>query len=210
MTEEEKKLMGERLKLLRKKKGESQKKLGEIFNTSQKAISNYEKGATMIPLDIQIQYAEHYNVSHDFLCTGIDNNSILKLLETYIKLRYDGFSEGDESYEYPLLEIDQILFHYLFQSAQAKNLDIPNSVREKWIEEEIHSFYKHNKDNTFNEFETIIPVPEKLIRSNSNDKVWKQRDLIRETYNLFQKEAKKYSKYKSDNSSDTNTKKQKE
>lgn len=80
--------VGERIKFLREKNGESQQKLGEILGLTQNAISKLENGDTSLTLENQIRIAEHYNVSHDYICTGRNNDSILTLLEKYLSLKY--------------------------------------------------------------------------------------------------------------------------
>jgi transcriptional regulator with XRE-family HTH domain len=181
MNDIEIKEVGKRLKYLREKRGESQEKLGESLSISQKAISNYEKGITPLPIDVQLKYAEHYNVSHDYLCTGRDNESILKLLEKYISLKYVNTSTGIESFVYPVLQINKIYFDYLVHTATAENTKgVPDTARQLWIETEITTFYERNKDNTFTENESIVPLPQQLIYPDDNKAYWKQSDLLRE------------------------------
>jgi len=184
--------IGERLKSLRLKKGESQKELGKIFHTSQKAISNYEHGITVLPLEIQIQYAKHYNVSHDFLCTGEDGNSILKLLETYVTLEYPSLSEGAESYKLPILKIKKSFFDYLTHTAQANDshLPMPDEIRKLWTDKETEIFYSQNKKDSNNETKNIVPVPKELFKLDEQIKNWKLEDFIREIYNQFYKKLK--------------------
>ena len=58
----EPKTVGERIKYLREKKGESQEKLGEAIGLSQNSISKLEKGETQLTLENQINIAKHFNV----------------------------------------------------------------------------------------------------------------------------------------------------
>ena len=64
--------VGERIKYLREKKGESQKKLGEAIGLSQNSISKLEKGETQLTLENQRNLVKHFNVSHDYLISGKD------------------------------------------------------------------------------------------------------------------------------------------
>lgn len=173
--------VGERIKNLRVKKGESQEKLGETIGISQKSVSNIENGITPLALDIQIKIAEHYNVSHDYLCTGKDSDSILNLLEKYVSLKYTNLSNGLESFNYPVLEINKVFFDYLIRSARAQNEKyMDDDVREIWVEKEINKFYERNKNNSFTESESVVPLPQQLIYPDEHKSEWKQTDLLRE------------------------------
>ena len=177
----EPKTVGERIKYLREKKGETQEKLGDAIGLSQKSVSNIEKGITPLAIDSQIRIAEHFNVSHDYLCTGKDNDSILRVLEKYVFLNYRNLSDGLESFDYPVLEINKVFFDYLIRTARAKcDRYMPDDVRELWIEKETNIFYERNKSNTFIESETVVPLPQQLIYPDEQKDEWKQTDLLRE------------------------------
>lgn len=45
----------------------SQKKLAEILNTSQSAISDYESGKRPLPIEHLITLCKYYNVSTDYI-----------------------------------------------------------------------------------------------------------------------------------------------
>lgn len=178
--------VGKRIKLLREKKGESQKELGEAIGLSQNSISKLEKGKTELTLENQYSIAEHFNVSHDYICTGKDSDSILALLEKYISLKYQPLSNGDGNLLYPVLNIDKSLFNYLIRTSRAKSdAYIPDEVRDLWIEQEIKNFNKLNKDNCFTEKETVVPLPQQLIYPDDNKSNWKQSDLLREMNNIL-------------------------
>ncbi|MGO1041099.1 helix-turn-helix domain-containing protein [Clostridioides difficile] len=180
ITNEPKKV-GERIKYLREKKGESQEKLGEAIGLSQNSISKLEKGETQLTLENQINIAKHFNVSHDYLCIGVRNDSILTLLEKYVSLKYENISDGLESFDYPVLQINKVFFDYLVSSARAYNLKgIPDDVREMWIKKVTNTFYEYNKKNCFNESETVIPLPQQLFYADEQENDWKQTDLLRE------------------------------
>ncbi|SEU22489.1 DNA-binding transcriptional regulator, XRE-family HTH domain [Lacrimispora sphenoides] len=173
--------VGSRIKNLREKRGESQTELGEAIGLSQNSISKIENGETQLTLENQYSIAEHYNVSHDYICTGKNDDSILSLLEKYVSLKYANTSDGIETFEYPVLKIDKVLFDYLVHVAHARNTKgVPDDVRELWIEREISSFYERNKNNAHNESEAIVSMPEQLIYPDEQKQGWKQSDLLRE------------------------------
>ncbi len=174
--------VGERIKFLRKKNGESQQKLGEILGLTQNAISKLENGDTALTLENQIRIAEHYNVSHDYICTGSNSDSILELLTKYISLRYTAVSYGDKvSIPYPVLYIDKPLFDYLVRSAQAdSDKYMPQDIKELWIQREKKEFYESNKKNDFTFKESVVPLPPDLICPDVEKEDWKQSDLLRE------------------------------
>lgn len=51
----------------------SQKKLAEILNTSQSAISDYESGKRPLPIEHLITLCKYYNVSTDYIL-GLPEN----------------------------------------------------------------------------------------------------------------------------------------
>lgn len=173
--------VGERIKHLREKKGDSQTKLGDAIGLSQNSISKLEKGETQLTLDNQLRIAEYFNVSHDYLCTGKNMDSILETLKKYVSMKYKNLSYGTEAFNCPVLEINNVFFEYLVRSARAQSdRYMPDDVRDKWLEIELNKFYECNKENSFTEFESIVPLPEKLIYPDSNKSEWKQTDLLRE------------------------------
>lgn len=173
--------VGERIKYLREKKQESQEKLGEAIGLSQNSISKLEKGETQLTLENQYSLAKHFNVSHDYLITGKDNDSLLMLLEKYISLDYSTISEGESILDCPILKINKTLFDYLVRTAKARHDKyIPDDIKEAWIEREIDSFYESNENNQFTESAKVVPVPEKLVYPDESKSNWKQTDLLRE------------------------------
>lgn len=177
----EPKTVGERIKYLREKNKESQEKLGEAIGLSQNSISKLEKGETQLTLENQCSLVKHFNVSHDYLISGKDNDSMLVLLEKYVSMDYSSISEGDTTLECPIMRIDKVLFNYLMRIARAKqDKYLPNDLKQAWIEREISNFYELNEKNNFIESEKIIPVPEKLIYPDKTKDSWKQSDLLRE------------------------------
>ena len=173
--------VGERIKYLREKKQESQEKLGEAIGLSQNSISKLEKGETQLTLENQYSLAKHFNVSHDYLITGKDNDSLLMLLEKYISLDYSTISEGESILDCPILKINKTLFDYLMRTAKARHDKyIPDDIKEALIEREIDSFYESNENNQFTESAKVVPVPEKLVYPDESKSNWKQTDLLRE------------------------------
>ena len=173
--------VGERIKYLREKKQESQEKLGEAIGLSQNSISKLEKGETQLTLENQYSLAKHFNVSHDYLITGKDNDSLLMLLEKYISLDYSTISEGESILDCPILKINKTLFDYLMRTAKARHDKyIPDDIKEAWTEREIDSFYESNENNQFTESAKVVPVPEKLVYPDESKSNWKQTDLLRE------------------------------
>ena len=183
----EPKTIGERIKYLREKNGESQVDLGKILNRTQMAISKIENDETSLTLENQILIAEHYNVSHDYLITGRNNDSVLSLLCKYISLRYVTNTEGDDvSIKYPVMEIAKPLYAFLVNTAQAStNKYMPDDIKKIWIQRETNSFYENNKDNDLSEKESIVPLPPKLLFPDSEKDSWKQSDLLRELNTLI-------------------------
>ncbi len=51
----------------------SQKKLAEILNTSQSAVSDYESGKRPLPIEHLITLCKYYNVSTDYIL-GLPKN----------------------------------------------------------------------------------------------------------------------------------------
>lgn len=175
------KTIGERIKYLREKNKESQEKLGEAIGLSQNSISKLEKGETQLTLENQCSLVKHFNVSHDYLISGKDNDSMLVLLEKYVSMDYSHISEGESVLDCPVLRINKVLFNYLVRTAKARqDKYIPDDIRQAWIEREINSFYESNENNQFTESESVVPVPQKLIYSDENKAAWKQSDLLRE------------------------------
>jgi transcriptional regulator with XRE-family HTH domain len=173
--------VGERIKFLREKNNESQEKLGEAIGLSQNSISKLEKGDTQLTLENQCSLVKHFNVSHDYLISGKDNDSMLVLLERYVSMDYSNISEGGTTLECPVLRINKILFNYLIRTARAKqDKYLPDDIKKAWIEREISSFYELNANNKFTESESVVPVPQKLIYPDEKKADWKQSDLLRE------------------------------
>lgn len=61
-----------RLKELREEKDMNQAELGQVFNLSQIAISQYERQTRNIPNDLIIEIAKYFDVSTDYLLGNSD------------------------------------------------------------------------------------------------------------------------------------------
>lgn len=173
--------VGERIKYLREKKGESQEKLGEAIGLSQNSISKLEQGKTQLTLENQCSLVKHFNVSHNYLISGKDEDSILILLEKYISMDYSSITYGITHLDCPILKINKTLFNYLMRTAKAKSDKyMPEDIKKAWIEKEISLFYELNEHNSFQKSESVVPIPQQLIYPDDEKKEWKQSDLLRE------------------------------
>lgn len=64
----DKKLIGNRLRILRKQHNLTQVELATILNTSHSTISAYESGKTLILTSFAYQICKKFNISLDWLC----------------------------------------------------------------------------------------------------------------------------------------------
>ena len=64
----------ERLKELRTEKGLSQKELGQILNTTNSSVCDWERGGSEPNLDTVAQIARYFDVSADYLL-GLEDES---------------------------------------------------------------------------------------------------------------------------------------
>ena len=62
------KVVGNNIKIKKKKKNLSQKDLATLLNTSQSTISAYEAGKTIILTAFALEIVKKYNISLDWLC----------------------------------------------------------------------------------------------------------------------------------------------
>lgn len=180
------KTVGERIKQLRKNKGESQAKLGEVIGLSQNSISKLENNETQLTLENQCNLVKHFNISHDYLITGKDNNSLLTTLTNFISMKYNDFSVESNTYYCPSLVINKALFDYIKTKASAENIEnMSPETKKTWIDEAVKNFYEINGEEASKESIEIIPLPQNLLFPDDNRKDWKQSDLIREMNHLF-------------------------
>ena len=66
-TELNLKLVGKRIKEVRRQKNITQEELARVLNTSQSTVSAYESGKTLILTSFAIQICKTYNISLDWL-----------------------------------------------------------------------------------------------------------------------------------------------
>lgn len=174
------KTIGERIKDLRKKNKMTQVQLANILDLSQNSIAKIENDKATLVLDHQLNLAKYFNVSHDYLITGLSTDSILSLLEQYVSLDYIRHSLGEDTSDIPVLKINEAFFHYLATTSSVKNnKNVPENIKNLWIEQEILSFYKKNVKNNFSSSKEVVPVPPNLIYPDDNKENWKQHDLLR-------------------------------
>ena len=65
--------IGLRLTELRKSVSLSQAKIGALAGLPQSSIDRYEKGKTLLPPNVLLWYAEHFDVSLDYIFCRTDN-----------------------------------------------------------------------------------------------------------------------------------------
>ena len=66
----------ERLRLLRKEKGNTQQDIGDLLGMNQTIYSRYERGFQIIPLQHLLKLADYYGVSIDYIVGRTDNPEI--------------------------------------------------------------------------------------------------------------------------------------
>lgn len=185
MSKQEKtETVGQRIKKLRKEIGETQAELGKAINISQNSISKIESGEVSVTLDNLIKIAEHYHVSTDYICIGINNATLLETLTQFISLKFVRPGSEYEQFNYPLLQINKALFTYLFETASHKQRETPfrTDILKELLEQEINRFYKHKNEDKPLE---VVPIPQDLIYYHNERKKWKQSDLMREVTRHF-------------------------
>lgn len=67
------KILGERIRLLRESISLSQMKMAKKFGITQSSVFRYETGATMIPPEVLLQYADFFDVSLDYIFGRTDD-----------------------------------------------------------------------------------------------------------------------------------------
>lgn len=106
--------------------------------------------------------ANHYHVSLDFLLKGA-NNSTLDVLNKYTSLKYEYFSENnDTQYHCPVLTIDSSYFDYLLEASNAQENCSRENIITAWLNELADNFYSQAKLNKSDKQE-FFPVPTNLI-----------------------------------------------
>ncbi|MED4586694.1 helix-turn-helix transcriptional regulator [Brevibacillus choshinensis] len=76
-------LFGERLRTLREEKNMSQEELAEAFGMGRVAVSGYERGKRTPSFELLVGFAEHFDVSTDYLLGRTGLRTPLKSLESF-------------------------------------------------------------------------------------------------------------------------------
>ncbi|MGX2958012.1 helix-turn-helix domain-containing protein [Peribacillus sp. JNUCC 23] len=71
---------GDRLRVLRKEKGKSQKEFGKLFSLSESTIGMYERDERKPDYDTLEKFSDYLEVSIDFLITGRENPNSNKVM----------------------------------------------------------------------------------------------------------------------------------
>ncbi len=186
--------VGKRIKLLREKRGETQTQLGIAVGLSQKAISNIENDISSLGIDIQTELAKHFDVSHDYLITGVDSKSLLSIICDYVSISHSTISVGEDSYKVPFLKIKYDLLNYLLHYAEINDIIfMPNDLKVMWLDRINENFYKESDDKE-NCYIELIPLIPQMLFPDDSKKYWKQADLIRELNNEFKNMIKNNAK----------------
>ena len=185
--EKEKKKIGERIREIRKNKGINQKQLAEMLSISQDSVSKIEQGKVSLSFEYQLIIAKAFNISHDFLCTG-NVDAPLDTIKKYISFRYKKILLGEMPYIYPVLEINKGLYTFLTHCAKAEyDKTIPENIKKQWIEFEEEQFEKNIEKETTKPI-SIIPIPDSLIFSGSNDDTKFSMNLLRKINSLIEQQ----------------------
>lgn len=167
--------IGERILKKREDKGESQTTLAQAIGCKQTVISKIENGEISINASRLNEIAKHYDVSCDFLLSGIDANNSLSLLPKFIQIEYDDCPCDDTTIHYPVLKIDSDLINYLFQIAQSESIkNLPEKARVAWHE----AAKKQFTDANHTEKIAFIPFPEAEISKDNSPNSWNQKELL--------------------------------
>lgn len=158
--------IGERIKELRKKNGESQEALATALKCNQNNISKMESGMSLT-IENLISIAKHYHVSMDYLCNGEGGVDLLDTLTKYIKFSYsrtnDITSPDDETMSVPKLQVNKSLFDYIVQIEKARtDTNIPADLKEKWISIELEKFNSRLQNEEYTDYISIVPIPEEI------------------------------------------------
>ena len=163
----DRKAVGRRIQSLRKKNNETQKNLADIIKSTPNSISKLENGEMGLTFENMLLIAEHYKVSLDYLCKGEGGSNLLDILNKYVKLSYQKYTDvtdNDTVYPLPVLSINKNYFNYLVQTANAyADENIPESLQEQWINLETQKFTKNTIHDTYKEYTTVMVFPLYMI-----------------------------------------------
>ena len=79
-------MIGERLKMLRRKRGINQDELAAVIGVKKAAVSMYEKGRSSPNDEMKAQLARYFNVSLDYLLGVIDEPLPYYSEDAFLKL----------------------------------------------------------------------------------------------------------------------------
>ena len=111
------KIVGQRLRALRESVKMSQAKIGALFGCKQSSINRYESGEASAPYEVLLQYADHFDVSMDYIFGRTDNprgklyenkpkvEKIYPEMEKFIEMCFDPGSPMNERLKESLLRM---------------------------------------------------------------------------------------------------------
>ena len=111
------KIVGQRLRALRESVKMSQAKIGALFGCKQSSINRYESGEASAPYEVLLQYADHFDVSMDYIFGRTDNpqgklyenkpkvEKIYPEMEKFIEMCFDPSSPMNERLKATLVEM---------------------------------------------------------------------------------------------------------
>lgn len=116
-------IFSERLKLLRKNKGELQEQAAMEIGITRTMLSNYERGAREPDLELVVRIAHHYGTTPNYLLGFPDSHSIASQAETTDSYQFSQICEksimlSPESKNDLLKYIDMLIIRDLFEENQ--------------------------------------------------------------------------------------------
>lgn len=168
-------VIGARIRTLRKNNQESQQDLAKILSTTQNNISKIEKGINALTLDHLLSLGKHYNVSLDYLCTGVVGINLLDTLNKYINYKICptyGIADDKYSHRIPTFTINKLYYEYLSQVAEANNnKKMPSDIRQAWKKRAETKFNDEISESTLSKDISFIPLNQEILSEN--------RDIIK-------------------------------
>ena len=111
------KIVGQRLRALRESVKMSQAKIGALFGCKQSSINRYESGEASAPYEVLLLYADHFDVSMDYIFGRTDNpqgklyenkpkvEKIYPEMEKFIEMCFDPGSPMNERLKSTLVQM---------------------------------------------------------------------------------------------------------
>lgn len=111
------KIVGQRLRALRESVKMSQSKIGALFGCKQSSINRYESGEASASYEVLLQYADHFDVSMDYIFGRTDNpqgklyenkpkvEKIYPEMEKFIEMCFDPGSPVNERLKSTLVQM---------------------------------------------------------------------------------------------------------